>query len=98
MKPYRFQDAAAENLQQKSQNRRRNEENSKFMIMAPFYWSRMSGPHCNCIDIPTVNIREPSFYNIPDKFINATFQFKNQLVLHFFHNWMLTLLFEDRPI
>ena len=37
--------------------------NHKFMMMNPLYWSRMSGPHCNCIDIPTVNTRWPSFHN-----------------------------------
>ena len=34
-------------------SRRRNEKNNKFAIMAPLNWSRMSGPHCNCIGIPT---------------------------------------------
>ena len=44
--------------------RRRNEKNQKFVMMAPLCRSRMSGPHCNYTDIPTVNIRGPSFHNI----------------------------------
>ena len=36
--------------------RRRNEENHKFAMMAHLYFSCVSGPHCNCIEIPTVNI------------------------------------------
>ena len=47
-----------------SQFRWRNEKNNKFVIMAPLYCSRISGPHCNCIDIPTVNVGGPSFHNI----------------------------------
>ena len=31
----------------------------------------MSGPHCNCIDIPTVNIRGPSFHNIIMNFYDS---------------------------
>ena len=33
-------------------------------MMAPLYWLRMSGFHYNYIDIPTVNIRGPSFQYI----------------------------------
>ena len=33
-------------------------------MIAPLYWSRLSRPHCNCIDIPTVDIRGPSFHNL----------------------------------
>ena len=45
-------------------------------MMAPLYWSRVSGPYCNCIDISTVNIRGPSFHNISpsgslEKFVNC---------------------------
>ena len=51
--------------------RRRNKKNYKFAMMAPLYWSRMSGPYCNCIDIPTVNMREPSFHNIIMSFYDS---------------------------
>ena len=43
---------------------RRNEKYHKIARMAPLYCSRMSGPHCNCTDILTVNITGPSFHNI----------------------------------
>ena len=33
-------------------------------MMTSFYWSRMSGPHCNYIDTPIVDIRGPSFHTI----------------------------------
>ena len=38
-------------------------KNQEFAMMAPLYWSHMSRPHCNYIDIPTVDIRGPSFHN-----------------------------------
>ena len=52
-------------------NRRRSEKNHRFAMMAPLYCSRMSGPHCNCIDIPTVNIRGSSFHNIIMSFYDS---------------------------
>ena len=45
-------------------NIRRNEKNHKLAMRAPLYRSYMSGPRCNCIDIPTVNIRGSSFHYI----------------------------------
>ena len=35
--------------------------------MAHLYWSHISGPHCNCINNPTVNFRGPSFHNINER-------------------------------
>ena len=49
--------------------RRTNEKNHKFTMMALL--SNMSGPHCNCIDIPIVNIRGPSFHNIMMSFYDS---------------------------
>ena len=40
-------------------------------MMAPLLLSRMSGPHCKYIDIPTVNIRGPSFHNITMNFYDS---------------------------
>ena len=40
-------------------------------MMAPLNWSRMSGTHCSCIDILTVNIEGPSFHNIIMSFYDS---------------------------
>ena len=40
-------------------------------MMAPLYCSGMSGPHCDYIDIPTVNIRGPSFRKIIMSFYDS---------------------------
>ena len=41
-------------------------------MMAPLHWSHISGPHCNYIDIPTFNIRGPSFHNIIMSFCDSS--------------------------
>ena len=40
-------------------------------MMAHFFRSHMSGPHSNCIETPTVNIRGPSFHNIIMSFYDS---------------------------
>ena len=46
-----------------------NEKNYKIAMMEHLYWSRMSGPHRNYIDIPIVNIRGPSLPSIIMSFL-----------------------------
>ena len=46
-------------------------------MMAPLYCSCMNEPHCNCIDIPTVNIGGPSFYNIIMSFYDSSKNIKS---------------------
>ena len=48
-------------------------------MMAPLYWSRMSGSHCNYIDIPAFNIRGPNFHNIITYHENCDVNFKGTL-------------------
>ena len=74
------------------ENRRRNKKNHKFAMMAPLYPSYLSGPYCNCIDIPTVTMRGHNFHSIIMSFYDSFNNITSMSV--FLHLKLTNLLIE----